>query len=813
MKTLFNLCILLSGLFTSIAYSNSEHIGIVIKSSGDSFVFRNDTKKIELSRRDKIYEGDRIITELNSTLQIRFIDKAMLALRENSEIIIEQYHATQGQQQEKIFMELLSGGFRTITGNFGKASKDGYEVKTPAASIGIRGTDYEAVLGFDGELSLGVWSGGISVANKSGSIELGSDTGFSFAIVKKNSAPKGSLTPPENLNQKIEKVIEENNEEESSENDKTTEESDESTSNNNDETQESETSDDESSDNSEPTQNDSSESQQNNTTQRSNDEQTDPLAPIATILAPINTSQVNSIEAIINNIIETGINTGNDRLTAEQISQISNDPSVGLIFFSEENRKNIYAPTLQSNVEAQILDFTDCIKPAFLVSNNTWPLINIENGDYVNESITINYLGAVSYIYLHTSSSDDLITVMQQQIDSDLGTGVLTVYLDQSGHLVIESLDSSVNNSFSVDLTEALNFSTDIGLFNATAISEILDNNITFNILIEIDGLSSSYPITLDKEHFTIDDLISDIKEELPANANIIIRPSDNGIEFIVMSTSEESSITITDIQGSDDAANRLKDALGGITADQLSAQSSSGDGQSMHFGYMLKNSNGTLTFITYANEQTDVLQGEYLEPEYILNGGNINNLTQIDNVAGIENISWGYWNNTLEEPAILNSSATSEDGADIQEFSDRYYFIDATPAKTGQLIGQKSFSATGDFLGASSSGDITGLSGHMQVDFSNAHLTGDLTIEVGQTENWQLQYSGQIQGANVKMQNVWGQAILNDSTTADASGDMAGIFVDPGNIYVGGFHIQVVDDSNHYVDGVYMMQEEAINP
>jgi hypothetical protein len=44
------------------------------------------------------------------------------------------------------FFRLLKGGFRAISGAIGKVQHDDYEVATPVAVIGIRGTDYLAVL-------------------------------------------------------------------------------------------------------------------------------------------------------------------------------------------------------------------------------------------------------------------------------------------------------------------------------------------------------------------------------------------------------------------------------------------------------------------------------------------------------------------------------------------------------------------------------------------------------------------------------------------------------------------------------------------
>ena len=46
---------------------------------------------------------------------------------------------------ERGFFSLLKGGFRSITGLIGRGNKDHYGIRTPSATIGIRGTDHETV--------------------------------------------------------------------------------------------------------------------------------------------------------------------------------------------------------------------------------------------------------------------------------------------------------------------------------------------------------------------------------------------------------------------------------------------------------------------------------------------------------------------------------------------------------------------------------------------------------------------------------------------------------------------------------------------
>lgn len=173
--------------------------GKVVIAAGDVFAVNAQDERRQLQRRSDIFEGDTLVTGADGRLQLRFEDNAILALRANSQLRISEYHGATDDQNERVLMDLLGGGFRTISGSFGKSDRDAYQVRTPNASIGIRGTHYEAV--FESEtLSVGVYDGGIVLTNDQGSLNLGLDSEFVFAQVQAGNLPQGLLNPPANLN-------------------------------------------------------------------------------------------------------------------------------------------------------------------------------------------------------------------------------------------------------------------------------------------------------------------------------------------------------------------------------------------------------------------------------------------------------------------------------------------------------------------------------------------------------------------------------------------------------------------------------------
>ena len=190
-------------LICSLALSANtfaQKAGLVLMAKGSVFATDDKGKKRALRRRSAIMQGDIISTEANGKLQIRFIDKALLTLKPNSKLDISAYQQAQTEGEgEEVVMNLITGGFRTITGSIGKGDKSAYTVKTPAASIGIRGTNYEVAQETGGNFVMAVWDGGITVSNDQGSMKLGQGGDYNFVRVSSNSEPKGLDKAPDSL--------------------------------------------------------------------------------------------------------------------------------------------------------------------------------------------------------------------------------------------------------------------------------------------------------------------------------------------------------------------------------------------------------------------------------------------------------------------------------------------------------------------------------------------------------------------------------------------------------------------------------------
>ena len=91
---------------------------------------------------DSVSEGDLLVTAKDSEVQMTMQDSGYIALRPGTRFRIVKYKADGGDDDKGVF-SLLVGGMRSVTGWIGRYNQSAYQVRTPSATIGIRGTDHE----------------------------------------------------------------------------------------------------------------------------------------------------------------------------------------------------------------------------------------------------------------------------------------------------------------------------------------------------------------------------------------------------------------------------------------------------------------------------------------------------------------------------------------------------------------------------------------------------------------------------------------------------------------------------------------------
>lgn len=148
----------------------------------------------QLAKGDGVLRRDRIDTADNGRVQMRFTDGGLVSLMPNSTFTVDEYfHQGGADDDASLVFGLLKGGLRTVTGTIGQVHHDQYELKTPVATLGIRGTEYVAVLRPANTLRVHVGRGKVVISNDQGSLEVPEGRN---AVVTLGSAPEFSDQGP-----------------------------------------------------------------------------------------------------------------------------------------------------------------------------------------------------------------------------------------------------------------------------------------------------------------------------------------------------------------------------------------------------------------------------------------------------------------------------------------------------------------------------------------------------------------------------------------------------------------------------------------
>ena len=139
------LCIALLTIFPTLA--EAAVAGRVQFVAGDVRILDEKGKERVAQKGLDVSEGETVTTAANSSAQLKMVDGATLAMRPSTQMKVEVY-AFNGSEDgsENATLSLFKGGMRAITGLIGTRSKEKFKLRTPNATIGIRGTDHEPVV-------------------------------------------------------------------------------------------------------------------------------------------------------------------------------------------------------------------------------------------------------------------------------------------------------------------------------------------------------------------------------------------------------------------------------------------------------------------------------------------------------------------------------------------------------------------------------------------------------------------------------------------------------------------------------------------
>ena len=105
-----------------------------------------------------IFMGDRVNTDTIGEAQIKFRDNTRLVVGPNSSLLIDKFVFSDEATARSVTINAVRGTFRFITGS---SPSNAYLIRTPTATIGLRGTQFDFAIGARGETRLALYGGGV----------------------------------------------------------------------------------------------------------------------------------------------------------------------------------------------------------------------------------------------------------------------------------------------------------------------------------------------------------------------------------------------------------------------------------------------------------------------------------------------------------------------------------------------------------------------------------------------------------------------------------------------------------------------------
>jgi hypothetical protein len=129
---------MISAAFAGNAWSQTAaHIDFAV---GSVTATGQDGRSRALAKGAEVLTGDRVQTTAGRA-QLRFTDGAYVSLQPNTTFEVREYqYSGRTDGSEKGVFGLLRGALRTVTGIIGRVNRGAYQIQTPTATIGIRGT-------------------------------------------------------------------------------------------------------------------------------------------------------------------------------------------------------------------------------------------------------------------------------------------------------------------------------------------------------------------------------------------------------------------------------------------------------------------------------------------------------------------------------------------------------------------------------------------------------------------------------------------------------------------------------------------------
>ncbi len=118
----------------------AEKIGIVSAVRGEAFAINDAGEKLPLEIQSPVFAGQEIITSENTRVQLILEDDSVYTIGHNAALTLDEFVYDPSTNKGKSVVGSVRGVMKFVTGKIAKENPKNVSVKTPFATIGVRGS-------------------------------------------------------------------------------------------------------------------------------------------------------------------------------------------------------------------------------------------------------------------------------------------------------------------------------------------------------------------------------------------------------------------------------------------------------------------------------------------------------------------------------------------------------------------------------------------------------------------------------------------------------------------------------------------------
>lgn len=169
----------------------AERIGLAAVVRGDVTAVAENGTATPLKSKDPVYANQTLKTGPDGQAQLIFNDETVFSIGNDTQIVLDRFVYNPDTGLGESIVNVVKGTFRFITGKIAKKTPENVKVKTPFATIGVRGSGGIGSVGPNGEATVGLVVCCLQVTNAAGTVDLTTPNFFTSV-----SAPDTPPTPP-----------------------------------------------------------------------------------------------------------------------------------------------------------------------------------------------------------------------------------------------------------------------------------------------------------------------------------------------------------------------------------------------------------------------------------------------------------------------------------------------------------------------------------------------------------------------------------------------------------------------------------------